>query len=73
MVKIIDKMRTNPRGDWTIANLLTVAAARGVKVCQGKGSHVVFSFAVGKSLAVPAKRPNKPFYITAFLRLLDEP
>lgn len=64
-------MRENPR-DWRIDSLEAVARAYGVNVRKSGGSHVVFEHpAVREAISVPARRPIKPVYIRAFLRLID--
>ena len=71
--KRLSQMRTNPKGDWRIEDLETVAAALGLQVRKSGGSHVVFSHpAVATRLTVPARRPIKPVYIRHFVELIDE-
>ena len=70
--KLLEKMRRNPR-DWRIEDLEALAVRFGLSVRKPGGSHAVFFHeATGRQLSVPAKRPIKPIYITAFLALLDE-
>jgi predicted RNA binding protein YcfA (HicA-like mRNA interferase family) len=70
--KLLEKMRRNPC-DWRIEDLEALALRYGLEVRQPSGSHAVFFHkATGKQLSVPAKRPIKPIYITAFIALLDE-
>jgi predicted RNA binding protein YcfA (HicA-like mRNA interferase family) len=70
--KLRDKMRNNPR-DWRIADLETLAARYGLGIRKSGGSHAVFyHIASGQAVTVPARRPIKPIYIKAFLRLLDD-
>jgi hypothetical protein len=70
--KLLEKMCRNPC-DWSIEDLEALALRYGLEVRQPSGSHAVFFHkATGKQLSVPAKRPIKPIYITAFLALLDE-
>lgn len=70
--KLLEKMRRNPR-DWRIEDLESLAARHGLEVRKPGGSHAVFFHeATGKQLSVPAKRPVKPIYVTAFVALLDE-
>jgi hypothetical protein len=70
--KLALRMRANPRADWTIENLETVAARSGIDVAPGKGSHRVFRFPDGSILSVPARRPVKPVYIKQFTdKLID--
>jgi hypothetical protein len=70
--KLLEKMRRNPQ-DWRIEDLEVLAARFSLEVRKPGGSHAVFFHArTGKQLSVPAKRPIKPIYITAFVALLDE-
>lgn len=70
--KLLERMRRNPRADWTIDNLLTVARRVGIEVRNSDGSHHVFSFpGVEEDVTVPYKRPIKPVYIKKFLALVD--
>jgi len=65
-------MRRNPRGDWTMDNLLTIARRMNIEVRNSDGSHHVFSFpGVEEDVTVPYKRPIKPVYIKKFLALVD--
>jgi predicted RNA binding protein YcfA (HicA-like mRNA interferase family) len=71
--KRLDSMRQNPRGDWRIDDLKTVAERLGMKVRESGGSHVVFSHpSCPTVLTVPARRPIKPVYIRRFVDLVDE-
>jgi len=69
--KNLDRMRRNPR-DWRIGSLEAVARANGVNVRKSGGSHVVFEHpSIQEGVSVPARRPIKPVYIRAFVRLID--
>ena len=66
-------MRENPKGDWRIEHLETVAATLGMTVRKSGGSHAVFSHpATAVRLTVPARRPIKPVYIRHFIEMIDE-
>jgi hypothetical protein len=70
--KTLGKMRRNPR-DWRIEDLENIARRVGLEVRKPGGSHAIFFHVrTGRQLSVPAKRPIKPFYIEAFINLLDE-
>jgi len=70
--KLLEKMRRNPR-DWRIEDLESLALRFGLEVRKPGGSHAIFFHELsGRQLSVPAKRPIKPIYVTAFLALLDE-
>lgn len=69
--KLLAAMRHNPR-DWSMAQLLTVARQVGLEVRSNGGSHHVFSHpAVHDPICVPAHRPIKPRYVSAFIALVD--
>jgi predicted RNA binding protein YcfA (HicA-like mRNA interferase family) len=71
--KRVAQMRANPKGDWRIEDLETVAASLGMKIRKSGGSHAVFSHpATATRLTVPARRPIKPVYIRHFLDMIDE-
>ena len=70
--KILDKMRRNPR-DWRVEELEALAKRHGLEVRKPGGSHAIFFHILsGRQLSVPAKRPIKPVYVSAFIALLDE-
>lgn len=70
--KLLEKMRRNPR-DWRIEDLEALALRFGLEVRKPGGSHAIFFHREsGQQLSVPAKRPIKPIYISAFIALLDE-
>jgi len=66
-------MRNNPRGDWRIDNLTTVADRLGISFRRPDGSHVIFFHPASEiEASVPAHRPIKAPYIRLFLRLVDD-
>jgi predicted RNA binding protein YcfA (HicA-like mRNA interferase family) len=70
--KLLQRMRNNPRGNWTINNLLTISRRLGIEARNNGGSHHVFSFpGIEEDVTVPFKRPIKPVYIKKFLALVD--
>lgn len=70
---LVEKMRANPRSDWTIQDVETVARQEGLKVRKPSGgSHYgVYSDALRDPLTIPARRPIKPFYIRALVGYVD--
>jgi len=71
--KRLSQMRANPKGDWRIEDLETIAASLGMKVRKSGGSHAVFSHPDATlRVTVPARRPIKPIYIRQFVDLVDE-
>ncbi len=70
--KVLEKMRRNPRADWTMETLLSIAFRIGIEVRNSDGSHHVFSFpGVEEDISIPFRRPVKPLYIKKFLALVD--
>jgi predicted RNA binding protein YcfA (HicA-like mRNA interferase family) len=70
--KLLEQMRRNPRGDWRINDIETVAAEFGFIVHSPKrGSHYVVHHPDHTTkLTVPARRPIKPIYIRLFVQLV---
>ena len=64
--KLLDRMRRNPAGDWTIQDVQTLCKGLGW-VClppSGGGSHWKVEIPGSEAiLTIPAKRPIKPVYI----------
>lgn len=70
--KTLTAMRENPRADWRIGQLESVAKAFGVNVRKSGGSYVVFEHRSSiEALSVPARRPIKPIYVQRFVLLID--
>jgi hypothetical protein len=70
---LLDKMRRNPQGDWTIKDVETVCREYGLTCLPPKrGSHYKI-VRPGHSiiLTIPFKRPIKPVYIRRLLQLID--
>ncbi|MFN3546855.1 MAG: type II toxin-antitoxin system HicA family toxin [Mesorhizobium sp.] len=74
MGKTIERMRSNPRGDWRIADVERACAEAGVTCMKPSGgSHFkVGNPHGGRRLTIPARRPIKPVYIAMLVRFLDE-
>lgn len=71
--KLLERMRLNPRADWTIDHVKQVLCGRGCKVRSRGGSHYVFThLATDYILSVPANRPIKPVYIRRVVAMADE-
>lgn len=69
--KLINRMRQNPKGDWTISDLKSLAQHFGLTWHQPGTSHVTFRGEDGRKLTVLAARPIKPVYIKLFIALLE--
>lgn len=71
--KLLARMKNNPRGDWRISDVETLANRYGFLVNRpkGGGSHVTLRHDSGTSLSIPARRPIKPVYIRQLVRLIE--
>lgn len=73
---LLERMRSNPAGDWTIGDIERLCRAHGIycKPPSGGGSHYKIAHdAVADILTIPARRPIKPRYIrllVSFVRLV---
>ena len=64
--KLVDKMRRNPAGDWSIDDVRKLCNRLGWQCLPptGGGSHWKIVVPGSETiLTIPAKRPIKPFYI----------
>ncbi|MDE2301701.1 MAG: type II toxin-antitoxin system HicA family toxin [Sphingomonadales bacterium] len=70
--KLLERMRRNPAGDWTIGDVQRLCEALGWTCLppSGGGSHwkVTAPQAVA-IVTIPAKRPIKPIYIRKLIEL----
>jgi hypothetical protein len=69
--KKLQAMRTNPRNDWKISDLQSIANRYGIVYRQPGTSHVTFSCPDGTMLTVPAHKPIKPVYIKKFVEMVE--
>lgn len=71
--KILESMRSNPKGDWKIGDIETVCRQFGIIFKPpSKGSHYkVRSPRLLGMLTIPAHRPIKIPYIRSFVALVD--
>ncbi len=62
---LLEKMRRNPRDDWTISNVETLCRQVGLEIRKPSGSshYIISSKYLRDSLTVPYKRPIKALYI----------
>ena len=72
--KLIDAMRRNPAGDWTIADIQRVCAQIDWQcLAPANGSHWKIIVPGARAiLTVPARRPIKPIYIRKLIAAMDE-
>jgi hypothetical protein len=72
---LLDAMRRNPVGDWTIGDIARECGRHGLKIepPRGGGSHwKVWSDQAKRSLVIPARRPLKAIYVKLFVAFVDE-
>jgi len=82
-VDLLERMRANPRADWTIADVERLCRACGLTITSPRsGSHYKIRDPQGgatltiptrarDTLTIPARRPIKPVYIRALVALAD--
>ena len=74
MSDVLDRMRRNPAGDWTIADVAAVCVRYGVRCVppSGGGSHHKVSHPSQRDiLTIPRARPVKPVYIRKLVRFIE--
>jgi len=64
-------MLNNPKRDWTIKDLKSLADKYGISYNQPGTSHVTFRTPKGSMLTVPAHKPIKAIYIKKFIELIE--
>ena len=72
--KLLERMRNNPRNDWRIDHVETLANRYGLSINRPRsgGSHVTLRHGSGLKLTVPARRPIKPKYIQQLVQMIDQ-
>ncbi len=72
--KRLEAMRSNPQGDWRLADIELVCRTFGLSCDAPKrGSHFTISHpAHAKILTIPSRRPIKPVYIKALVSYILE-
>ena len=70
--RLLASMKTNPKADWTPADVRRLVRAVGLTVRQRGTSHAVITNARGEHLTVPMHKPIKPFYIRRLVALVEE-
>lgn len=71
--KLLARMKNNPRADWQISHVETLAKRYGFQMNRprGGGSHVTLRHDSGMRLSIPAHRPIKPAYIRQLVQLIE--
>jgi hypothetical protein len=74
MNDLLERMRRNPAGDWSIRDVEAVCKAHGIRCTppSGGGSHYKVSHPGQREiLTVPFRRPIKPVYIRKLVRFIE--
>jgi hypothetical protein len=74
MDDLLDRMRRNPAGDWTIREVETLCRQRGIlsDPVRGGGSHNNIAHRMmAEILTVPYKRPIRPVYIRKLVAFVE--
>ena len=71
--KLLDSMRANPKGDWTIEDVAVVCRYCGAELCSPRrGSHyTVRHHKCPEILPIPARKPLKIVYVKLFVSMMD--
>ena len=74
MIDLLDRMRRNPAGDWTIKDVERLCREHGLTCTPPSGgSHDKVSHPrIRHILTVPARRPLKPVYIRKLTHMVEE-
>jgi len=72
--KILEKMRNNPKADWTIQQVRTVAKAYGAVWDRPSGgsSHEIYRSKSGLRVTMVSRKPIKIIYIKLFVEFIDK-
>jgi hypothetical protein len=70
---LLERMRANPRADWTIADVERLCRASALRITPPRhGSHYkVRDPRGGPILTIPAHRPIRPVYIRQLVQIAD--
>jgi hypothetical protein len=71
----LERMRHNPVGDWTIADVEAVCREHGLmcKASRAGSSHYKIAHPkMPKKLTIPFKRPIRPVYIRQLVAFVEE-
>lgn len=71
--KLLEKMRANPKDDWTLENVETLCRQIGLTCSSpSRGSHYKVSSPHSERIVtIPAHRPVKPVFIKDLVKLAD--
>ena len=74
MNDLLEQMRRNPAGDWSIRDVEALCRERGIRCVppSGGGSHYKVAHPSQREiLTVPFRRPIKPVYIRKLVRFVE--
>jgi hypothetical protein len=74
MSDLLERMRHNPTGNWTIHDVEVLCRKHGVlcEPARGGGSHYKVAHPrMAEKLTIPYKRPIKPVYIRRLVAFID--
>jgi len=69
--KLLQRMKSNPKADWTPDNIKTLCHAFDLTLRQRGTSHAVLTNSKGEHLTVPMHKPIKPLYIKRLVELIE--
>ena len=69
--KKLNAMKANPRGDWRIEDMQSIAKSKGIDYRQPGTSHTTFSGHNGTCLMVPAHKPIHHIYVRRFVDFIE--
>lgn len=72
VLRTIERMKRNPKGDWRLDELKSIANRLGVEYVQPGTSHCAFRFNSLSKVTVPARKPIKPIYVKQFVKFVEE-
>jgi hypothetical protein len=72
--KLINAMRNNPAGDWSIEDIKRVCGQIGWRCLPPSGGSHWKIVIPGREaiLTIPARRPIKPIYVRQLVAMIDE-
>lgn len=74
MSRLLERMRRNPKSDWTIKDVAALCREHGIDCSPARsgGSHYKVTHpSMPEILTVPFKRPIKPVYIRKLVVFVD--
>ena len=70
-VKLLQKMKANPKADWSQNNIKTLVRAFNLTLRQRDTSHAVITNHSGQHITVPMHKPIKSLYIKRLVELIE--